>query len=159
MLVFSKKNNTKINEIEKKITDHDDNKYINAPEFNKFATEMFDLRLKRANLASKSDIASFVKKPEAVKDFTLNKNELNELSEKGKVILTKGLTKDLIDKFSILNGPKYFSLGIFQNYSVFILTKKYIKYFSGFTWVESWKSNVISEESIENISKSDTSFC
>ena len=34
---------------------------------------------------------------------------LNELSKKGKVISTKGLTKDLIDKFSIFNGGKYFS--------------------------------------------------
>ena len=29
---------------------------------------------------------------------------------------TKELTKDLIDKFSIINLAKYFSLGIFQNY-------------------------------------------
>ena len=28
---------------------------------------------------------------------------------------TKGLTKDFINKFSILNGAKYFSLGIFEN--------------------------------------------
>ena len=27
---------------------------------------------------------------------------------------TKELIKDLIDKFSIVNGAKYFSLGIFQ---------------------------------------------
>ena len=27
---------------------------------------------------------------------------------------TKELIKDLIDKFSIINGAKYFSLGIFQ---------------------------------------------
>ena len=36
--------------------------------------------------------------------------------KKAKAISTKGLTKDLIDKFSILNGVKHFSLGIFQNY-------------------------------------------
>ena len=30
-------------------------------------------------------------------------NELNELSEKVKVILTKGLTKDLINGYKILN--------------------------------------------------------
>ena len=53
-----------------------------------------------------------------------------------KAVTTKGLTKDLIDKFSILNGTKYFSLGIFQNYLVFTPTKKYIKYFSGTTQVE-----------------------
>ena len=43
-----------------------------------------------------------------LKDVTSNKNELNELSKKVKSISTKGLTKDLIDKFSILNGAKYF---------------------------------------------------
>ena len=32
----------------------------------------------------------------------LVENELNELSEKFKVISTKGLTKDLINEFSIL---------------------------------------------------------
>ena len=36
---------------------------------------------------------------------------------------TKGLAKTLINKFSILNGAKYFSSGIFQNYLVFILAK------------------------------------
>ena len=42
---------------------------------------------------------------------------------------------------------------MFKNYLVFILAKKYIKYFSGTTWVESWKSNGMSEENIENIAK------
>ena len=37
-----------------------------------------------------------------------------------KAISTKSLTKDLTNKFSILNGAKYFSKGIFQNYVVFI---------------------------------------
>ena len=53
---------TKISEIEKKITDHDHDKYITTPEFNKLTAEIFDLRLKRADLASKNDIANFVKK-------------------------------------------------------------------------------------------------
>ena len=55
--------NTKINEIEKKITDHDhSNKYITTPEFNKLTSENFAARLKQANLASKSDLANFLKK-------------------------------------------------------------------------------------------------
>ena len=58
----------------------------------------------------------------------------------------------------MLDGAKYFSLGIFQNYLLFIPTKKYIKYFSGTTQIESWKSNGMSEESIENITKSDSNF-
>ena len=77
-----------------------------------------------------------------------NKNELNGLSKNVKVISTKGLTKCLINKFSILNGTKYFSSGIFQNYLVSIPVKKYIKYFCGTTRIDSWKSNGISEENI-----------
>ena len=58
-------------------------------------------------------------------------NELNELSEKVKAISAKESTKTLINKYSILNGEKYFYSGILQNYFVFIPAKKYIKYFSG----------------------------
>ena len=52
------------------------------------------------------------------------KNELSEISKKVKAKSTKGLTKDLINKFSILNGAKYFPSGIFQNYLAFILATK-----------------------------------
>ena len=120
--------NTKISEIENQITDHDhSNNYITTPEFYKLKAENFAARLKQANLARKSDVANFVKKADLdnkLKDVTSNKNELNELSKKIKVISTKGLTKDLINKFSILNGAKYFSLGIFQNSLVFLPVKK-----------------------------------
>ena len=68
------------------------------------------------------------------------------------------MTKDLIDKFSILNGVKYFSSRIFQSYLLFIPANKYIKYFNDTTRIESWKSNGMSEKSIENITKSDSNF-
>ena len=74
------------------------------------------------------------------------------------MISTKGLTNDLINNFSIPNGGKYFSLGIFQNDLVFIPAKKHIKYLSGTTRIESWESNGISEESVVNITKSDSNF-
>ena len=48
---------------------------------------------------------------------------------------TKGLTKDVINKFSTLKEGKYF-LGLFQNYLVFIPAKKCIIYFSGTTRIE-----------------------
>ena len=51
-----------------------------------------------------------------LKDFSSNKNELNELSKKVKLISIKGFTEDWINKFSILHGAKYFSSRIFQNY-------------------------------------------
>ena len=88
--------NTKINEIEKKITDHNHDKYITTPEFNKLTSENFAARLKQANLASKSDIANFVNKTDfdnQVKNITSNKNELNELSKKVKAISTKSINK------------------------------------------------------------------
>ena len=64
----------------------------------------------------------------------------------------------MINKFSILNGGKYFSSKIFQNYLVFIPAKKYIKFFIGTTWIDSWKFNGMSEENIENLTKSDSNF-
>ena len=50
--------NTKINEIAKKITDHNHDKYFITPEFNKLTTENFA----EAILPTKSDIADFVNK-------------------------------------------------------------------------------------------------
>ena len=47
----------KINEIEKKITDHNHDKYITTPEFNKLTAENFAARLVRlakANLVNKN---------------------------------------------------------------------------------------------------------
>ena len=81
-LIQSKKKkpdcNTKINEIEMKIIDHNHDKYITTPEFNKLTAESFAARLKQANLASKSDIANFVNKTDfdiQVKNVTSNKND------------------------------------------------------------------------------------
>ena len=54
--------NTKINEIEKKSTDHNHDKYIATPEFDKLTSESFAARLKQANITSKNDIANFVNK-------------------------------------------------------------------------------------------------
>ena len=64
----------------------------------------------------------------------------------------------MINKFSILNGAKYFSSGMFQNHLVFIPAKKDIKYFSRTTQIELWKSDGMSQENIKNITKSDSNF-
>ena len=73
--------NTKINKIEKKITDNNHDKYIITSEFDKLTSENFDARLKQANLASKSDIANFVNKTdfnEKLKDVTSKKEKKNQ---------------------------------------------------------------------------------
>ena len=51
-----------------------------------------------------------------------------------------------------------FFSGIFQSYLEFILAKTFIKYFSCTTCFDSLKSNEMSEENIENITKSDRNF-
>ena len=63
-----------------------------------------------------------------------------------------------MNKFSVLNGVKCFSSAVFKNYLVSILTKKYINNFSGTTQIDSWKPNGMSEENIENVTKSDSNF-
>ena len=56
-----------------------------------------------------------------------------------------------MNKYDFLNGTKYFSSGNFQ--IIFYLYQKYIKCFNGTNQIYSWKSNEISEESIEKITK------
>ena len=62
---------------------------------------------------------------------------------------TKGLTKDLINGYKILNGTKYLFSVIFQNYLIFIPAKKYLKHFNGTNRINSSKSNGMSEENAE----------
>ena len=89
LVIQSKKLTTKkIREIENKITsDNDHDRYITTEEFNKLPSENFTARLAKANLASKSNIANFVKKTD------LNKNELNELSKKSYSNIDKKIHK------------------------------------------------------------------
>ena len=46
---------TKISEIEKKLTHHNNDKYITLPGFNKITAYVFDARLARATLVTKTD--------------------------------------------------------------------------------------------------------
>ena len=71
--------------LKKKTTDHDHDKYIYTPEFNKLTAEHFSARVAQANVASKNDIANFVKKI----DFDNKLKNLNELLKKVNLLLTK----------------------------------------------------------------------
>ena len=116
-------------------------------------------------MAGKNDIANFVSKTDLDdklknlnKKVTSNKtkqvpveNELNKPSEKIKAISTKGLIKDLINGYKILNGARYFSSGVLQNYLIFLSNKKYFRLFTNTSQVLSRKSKGFSEEIIENI--------
>ena len=94
----------KINEIEKKITDNNYDKYFTTQEFNKLTVQIFAARLAEAILASKTDIADFVKKA----DFDDKLKNLNKKVTSNKTkhvpvenvegVSKKGLKKDLINK-------------------------------------------------------------
>ena len=118
-LVKKKKTAYQINisQIKNKITtDHDHDKYITTEEFTKLTSNSFTAR-------HKQEIGNFVNKTDSdnkLKNITSNKKKSKELSEKVKAISTKRLIKDLINRFSILNGARYFPSGIFKNYLIFI---------------------------------------
>ena len=66
----------------------------------------------------------------------------------------------MINKYKILKDSKYFSSGILQNYYylMFISANKYfnfLNFFSGINKIYWWKSNGLSEESLENITTAD----
>ena len=46
--------NTKVTEIENKLNNHNHDKYIDTPEFNKLAADVFNARLAQANLITKT---------------------------------------------------------------------------------------------------------
>ena len=73
--------------LEKKL-DHDhSNKYITSPEFNKVTAVNFSARLKQTNLASKSEVADFVKDI-LMKNFKIRK-KMKIISNKTKLALLK----------------------------------------------------------------------
>ena len=66
--------NTKINELEKKVTDHSHDKYITTPEFNTLAASIFNARLAQANLVKKTDFNNNVSSLDT--KITSNENKL-----------------------------------------------------------------------------------
>ena len=75
---------TKLTEIEKKLTDHNHDKYITAPEFNTLAADVFNARLAQANLIAKADfyakLSGLIRKITADKtNHLLAENEFKRL--------------------------------------------------------------------------------
>ena len=64
----------------------------------------------------------------------------------------------MITKLSIINGANIFPQEYFKIIQYLYQLKKYIEQFSRTFQIDSWKSNEMSEETIENITKSDKSF-
>ena len=76
--------NIKITDIENKINNHNHDKYITTPEFNKLAADIFNARLAQANLITKTNFDSKLsnlnrKITKNKTDHILVRNELNKL--------------------------------------------------------------------------------
>ena len=107
--------NTKISETEKKITDHNHDKYITPADFNKLTTDNFKARLKEADLVTKTEF-----------DTKLQDISKRITSNKSKHLLVENELKKL-QKFnsSYVRGRNCFEEDGVQNYLVFQPMHKY----------------------------------
>ena len=142
--------NTKITEIENKLTDHNHDKYITGPEFNTLAADVFNARLAQVNLITKIDFDA--KLSNLNKKITTNKTKHllveNELSK----------LKTFDSRYFI--GKSHFEEDDVQNYLVFQPIVKYFKVntITNTDYVSSWKSKGLSAESIKPPTTSDNSL-
>ena len=113
--------NTKIIEIEKKLTDHNHDKYITTPEFNTLTVSVFNARLAQVNLVAKTDFDA--------KLLSLNRKIT---TNKSKHLLVENKLKKLktFDS-SYFIGKIHFEEYGTQNYLVFQPIYRYFKQIAG----------------------------
>ena len=119
---------TKITEIEKKLTNNNHDKYIATPEFNTLTANVFDARLAQANLITKIDFNA--------KLSSLNRKQLLVENE-----LQKLKTFD----WSYFRGKSHFEEDGTQNYSVFQPVQRYFKVIANTKYISEWKSKGLSD--------------
>ena len=114
--------NTKIIEIEKKLPDHNHNKYITTTEFNKLATDKFNARIVQANLVKKTD-------------FDDKRTDFNR-----KIVSNKTKDKIIAKELSYFHVKNYFDEDVNQNYYIFQPISKYLKvaHVNDITYILSW---------------------
>ena len=145
--------NTKISEIEIKITDHNHDKYITTPKFNSLAAGIFDSRLARANLITKTDF-----------DAELKKISGGVTSNKTKHVLVETELKKLKTfDAAYFRGKNYFDGDGTQNYLVLQGVYKYsedvdvsktlIKFHAN-----SWISKGLSNEKVSSVTDFERPF-
>ena len=140
--------NRKITEIEKKLTDHNHDKYITTPEFNTLAADVFNARLAPANLITKTHF-----------DAKLSNFNRKITANKSKNLLVENELKKLktFDS-SYFIGKSHFEEDGTQNYLVFQPMYRYFKMITNTDYISSWKSKGLSAEGIKLPTTSDNSF-
>ena len=119
--------NTKVTEIEKKLNNHNHDKYIDNPEFNKLAADVFNARTAQANLITKTDFDSKLsnlnrKITKTKTDHLRVQNELNKL-------------KTFDSSYFI--GKSHFEEDGTQNYLVFQPISRYFKLIANTKFISS----------------------
>ena len=90
--------------MKKTFTDHNHDKYITTPEFNRFLTEVFDEILKQGNLVTKTDLDDKLKTQIKTNDLNKTKhllveNEFKKLQTYDSIILeAKVILKKMVHK-------------------------------------------------------------
>ena len=136
---------TKIGELERRLTDHNHDKYITTPEFNNLAADVFNARLAQANLIRKTDF-----------DAKLSSFNRKITSNKSKHLLVENELEKL--KTSYFIGKSSFEEHGTQNYLVFQPMYRYFKRIAGVVngnYIYYWKSKGLSDERINSIKTSD----
>ena len=138
---------TKINELEKNLTDHD---HITTPEFNTLAADVFNLILAQANLITKTDLNAKL-------------SGLNQriTSNESKHLLVENELKNIktFDS-SYFIGKSHFEEDGTQNYLVFQPMYRYFKIIAGVgngRYIYYWRSKGLSDERINSITASNYS--
>ena len=109
--------NTNVTEIENKLNNHNHGKYIRTPEFNTLAADVFNARLSKANLITKTDFDA--KLSSLNKKITQNKTK--------NLLVENELKKLKIFDLSYFIGKSQFEEDGTQNHLVFQPLKKYFK--------------------------------
>ena len=131
---------TKITEIEKKLTDHNHDKYVDTSEVNTLAANVFNARLTLANLITKTDF-----------DAKLSSLNRNITANKSKHLLVGNEIKKKLKTFdsSYFIGKSDFEEDGTQNYLVFQQISRYFKVIANTQYISSWKSKGLSNETIK----------
>ena len=141
---------TKISELEKKLTAHNHDKYITAPEFNTMAASVFNARLSQANLITKTDF-----------DTKLSSLNRKITANKSKHLLVENELKKMKTFDSgYFRGKRQFEEYGTQNYLVF---QPIYRYFEIIACVDNdnkisyWQSEGLSDERISSVTVSNYS--
>ena len=140
----------KLLKLEKRLTDHNHNKYITTPEFNTSAAVAFDATLAQANLMIKTDFDAKLRSQVSVKKFNSNKIE--------NLLVENELKKLKIFDSSYFRGKSHFEEDGTQHYLVFQPINRYFKVIDNTKYISSWKSKGLSDETIKPLATSDNSL-